>query len=844
MPKRKILYVAMLLGFAVFSYLTRNESTGFAAKQKMVLANSSEKETQPILSVLKENSSLSSTLLIDSIISIVQSYYVDSERVDNQHVLSFTVDSLKASGYIDAVTREDQLVKIKVDGITYSYYDSEKIGYNELIGVLVGLSSVLDQTIKSGKSNNGEVEDIKNLESGNAGATVVLNSLLKALDAHSRILSEEAYKELKQGTEGTFGGLGVLVGIRDQTLTVIKPIPNSPASRFGIKKDDKILSIDGVETFGFTLDQLVEYMRGEPGSVVNLSLLKQGAESASQIKLKREVIQVDSVESKTLTHDNGKALYISIESFSSRTASEVMQAMNEHRKKYGSLEGIVLDLRSNPGGLLDQAVLVADLFLNKGVIVSTKGLRQEFESASPGKDEENFPIVALVNSDSASASEIVVGALQDHRRAVVVGQPSFGKGSVQTVFELPGEKALKLTIARYYTPSGRTIQNVGITPDVWIQPVYKMTENTNLLGYNRYRNEMFLENHLRNKIKVKTSTDPLHESKFKSFYLVDPEKELALGDNKEDRELNVALDILSSVNKIYGTNLPLSAQRSTHWLGLASSKIEKKLNTWSTESKEYLANNFHLQWDTDRLNRETEGLNLSKVEVKEKTVESSKELLVDYQIVNTSNFDMKQVSLFAMSEGYVFDTREYLVGTISAHSTKNGTLKIRMPGYVESGSYQLDIGIASSGRAITDANIARIEFDVKKREMSNLISKVDLVEEVGGKEEGILESGENAYLKVQLFNDSKVDAQDVNVRVLNLAGMQVEIDSTNKKIEKILAGKKHELLIKLKGSKSILTDKLGFGLSVESGDLFSALREKISIKGHPLNNERLDVLAH
>ena len=328
----------------------------------------------------------------------------------------------------------------------------------------------------------------------------VFNIVLSKLDAHSSYLSSVLYKDLKEGTEGKFGGLGVLVTIKDHVLTVIEPIPKSPAYRAGVKRRDKIVAIDNIKTFGTTLDELVENMRGEPGSNVRLTLLRENQESLLKVDLKREVIEIDSVKDKILS--DGEILYLKIESFSARTAEDIYTAIKKHK----NIKGIVLDLMDNPGGLLDQAIKVADIFLRKGEIVSTKGQSKMSFSAESNKLDSNLPLIVLVNKDSASASEIVASAIQDLNRGLLIGQPTFGKGSVQTVFELPTGEALKLTIARYYSASGRSIQRQGITPDIWLQPLEAYPQNKNILGDFRYKSERFMSYSLQQKKKIIYST--------------------------------------------------------------------------------------------------------------------------------------------------------------------------------------------------------------------------------------------------------------------------------------------------------------------------------------------------
>ena len=291
--------------------------------------------------------------------------------------------------------------------------------------------------------------------------------LLSNLDAHSAFLNKKQYKELQIQTSGEFGGLGITVGIRDGALTVIAPLEGTPADKAGLQPGDIILKINDKSTLDMTLDEAVNLMRGKPGTKIRLTIYRKGTAKPFTVEIVRAIIKVKSVYAKHIIKPD--ILYIRITSFDRKVVQEVKKTLQKNPKT----KGIIIDLRNNPGGLLDQAVGFSDLFIDKGIIVSQKGrVRSEnriFYAHSRGTIK-NIPLVVLVNGGSASASEIVSGALQDHHRAVIVGEKTFGKGSVQVILPIDKDEAIKLTIARYYLPSGRTIQAKGITPDVIVYP--------------------------------------------------------------------------------------------------------------------------------------------------------------------------------------------------------------------------------------------------------------------------------------------------------------------------------------------------------------------------------------
>ncbi|MZR62609.1 S41 family peptidase [Alcanivorax sp. DP30] len=297
-----------------------------------------------------------------------------------------------------------------------------------------------------------------------------IRGMLYELDPHSSYLTPDQFEDLQVTTTGEFGGLGIEVTMEDGFVKVVTPVDESPASKAGIQAGDLILKIDDTFVKGLTLSEAVELMRGEIGSEIELMVLSQGDENPRKVSVKRDKIQLHSVRSRLLEPGLG---YIRISQFQNNTGPDTDKALDKLNKD-GELRGLVLDLRNNPGGVLGGAVQVADLFLDSGLIVYTQGRNPESRSefkASSGDRLAGVPLVVLVNGGSASASEIVAGALQDQHRALVVGNRTFGKGSVQTVLPLSKDKALKLTTARYYTPSGRSIQAEGIVPDITVDQV-------------------------------------------------------------------------------------------------------------------------------------------------------------------------------------------------------------------------------------------------------------------------------------------------------------------------------------------------------------------------------------
>lgn len=375
-----------------------------------------------------------------------------------------------------------------------------------------------------------------------------IRGMLTGLDPHSAYLDNEEYKELQEGTSGEFGGLGIEVTMENGFVKVVSPIDDTPAQRAGIKAGDLIIKLDEKPVKGMSINDAVKLMRGEQGSPITLMIIREGEEAPLKITLNRDIIKVKSVKSKLLEKNYG---YLRISSFQSGTNQGLNDAITELKKENkGALKGLVLDLRNNPGGLLNAAVEVSDAFLQKGLIVYTEGRIKNSEirfNASSGDVIAGAPLVVLINSGSASASEIVAGALQDQKRAVIMGEKSFGKGSVQTVLPTSNGGAVKLTTARYYTPLGRSIQAEGIEPDVTLAQV-----KIESLGSSKYEavKEADLSGHLTNGNSEKKAPKKPENTEVKSSKELKEPKELKDKDilDVKDYGLHEALTLLKGMS--------------------------------------------------------------------------------------------------------------------------------------------------------------------------------------------------------------------------------------------------------------------------------------------------------
>ncbi|MCH6565093.1 MAG: S41 family peptidase [Proteobacteria bacterium] len=346
----------------------------------------------------------------------------------------------------------------------YALKDDQDIPFEDLQAFTEVLSRIKSDYVE-GVDDKSLIED-------------AIRGMLNGLDPHSAYLNVSEFADLKIGTTGKFGGLGIEVGMENGFVKVISPIDDTPAARAGVQAGDLIIKLDDKQVKGMTLNEAVKIMRGKPNTDIRLTIVRQNEPKSLVITITREIIRVKSVKNRMLEPGYG---YVRITNFQSRTATDLLKAISDLQKE-ATLEGLILDLRNNPGGVLTGAVKVSDAFINDGLIVYTEGRIDDSSHrypATPGDSLNGAPMVVLINGGSASASEIVAGALQDHNRAIIMGTKSFGKGSVQTIQELRNGSAVKLTTARYFTPNGRSIQARGIVPDISLKTLKLSASDSN-----------------------------------------------------------------------------------------------------------------------------------------------------------------------------------------------------------------------------------------------------------------------------------------------------------------------------------------------------------------------------
>jgi len=724
------------------------------------------------------------TLVMD----LVEKYYVHADRLPYGKWWEASVKNLQENEYI-TYTASTRMVS--------------KEGRTHRISIPTNRGEFLTQIYDIGDWLNrqqGRVEE-KGSSTGmkdlSRGYQLILESVIQSLDPHSMLLTHDVYADLKQTTEGQFGGLGVMIHMENSRLWVSHVLPHSPAFRQGIAPSDQIISIGGISTYGLSMDAVTSVMKGEVGSLIRLGILKAGEWAPRDLLLRREMIQVPAVESREMEVGNRHVLYLKVATFSQHTTEDTWRAIQRAEKKH-SLHGIILDLRDNPGGLLDEATHMASLFIPKGPAVLIKGQMEEAQMILPLKDKISTPMITLMNDRSASASEILAGALKDYHRSVILGTRSYGKASVQTIFELPYGHALKLTIARYYTPHGVSIQDTGIVPDIWLQSVAKRQENWDLLGEDRYRKERFLlESNYVSEASYPTS--PL-----RGYFL-------SSGSKERDPLLEVGLDVVLRED-------PFSAIKQQ------SSPLREKLAVWSKKVQTYLHEVHHLQWafQSSTYKRSVVPISVS-LAWKELILHPHTPATLTYRVENQGEESLQDLSLVFSDTNGLLPPIEALVGILSSHGTFQGTLRLQFPEATPLDTLQVQV--VNQG-ILQEVPVQSHSFHVEPFPESHLQVKTQFVAP-----HQVLSTGEEGVLKVWLKNEGKNILHHIVTHVQNLAGKQIEIPGRGKSedSQELAPGESTLVEIPILGSKTILSQYVDVGLNIEGEGLRAPIRKSIRI---------------
>ena len=662
-----------------------------------------------------------------------------------------------------------------------------------------------------------------------------INGMLTQLDPHSIILPPKEFNEFKIGTTGKFGGLGMVVGLREGILMVISPIEGTPAARAGMKAGDKIIEIDGESTINMNLTESVGKLRGDPGTQVVLSVMTEKATEPKQVTLKREIIAIPTVESASLDNDLG---YIKIRNFQDDTS----QCLNEHLKRLktpnNKIKRLIIDLRNNSGGLLDQAIEVADKFLEKGPIVVTVGPsghpREIQQARKTDTDEEPYPIVVLVDAGSASGAEIVAGALKENNRAVIVGDRSFGKGSVQQLIELMDGSALKLTIAKYLTPLFTDIQSVGITPDIKLVPATVIKDNVNLFRGIVALREEDLKQHLDEHPKGETSFAAL------KYFLETKEK-----DKTEEPE--------EEVGDPY--KLP---DFNTDFHVLFAKKL--LLNTVTPQREAFLQNSLPIIEETTRLEEEKIALALQKLDIdwstgtgagtSKSTVSYStnpangrgkagEKITLTMTVTNTGEASLYQLRGISSSKNGLFDKLEFILGKMEKGATKSYSTTVEIPKNSLDREDEVTVKFDELNRnnpkdiklnIITEA-LPRPLFAYSYQVLDNAKNSSK------NNADGLIQTGEDIELLVFVKNVGDGPAEKNVVTLKNLSNKEIFIKNGRAEIGLLNPGEMKEVKLSFFVKETLSSDKFNMDMIITDSIFGTFLSNKLTFPVIPSKNK-------
>ncbi len=588
-----------------------------------------------------------------------------------------------------------------------------------------------------------------------------INGLLSTLDPHSGLLPPTHYEEMQTQTGGQFGGLGIVISIRDGELTVISPIDGTPASQKGIRAQDTIVRIGEESTVNMNLNEAVNRLRGEPGTDVELWIQRANWSEPRQFTVTRDIIKIDSVDSKPLADKVG---YLRIKNFQANTFNDVRSHLEELREQMGGMQGLVLDMRDNPGGLLEQSIRVSDLFLKEGTIVSTVGVGntlRETQEASQRGTEGDYPIIVLVNGGSASASEIVAGALQKNERAVVLGDTTFGKGTVQILYEFPDDSALKLTVAQYLTPGGVSIQNTGIVPDLHTIPVDVRPDSVNLFLSQSMQRERDMDGALKNPSTRPDVGDSLRHIRYLDEEAGEEDEFVDPNEFREDFEIKLASRLLKGAGDQFRRDILLEALQG---------ELEAVFDTELSKIQEELA---QLGVDWTAGSSPSEPTYELRVESSENgAAQAGGKVELTGFLTNRSSEPLYRVKALTKSDNPLLRHREFVFGKVDPGETAEWTINVDIPQDSRSRHDRIEFSVSDDVQDYAGKH--NYDLVIEGKEQPHYAFTYEITND---NNDGVLRVGDKINLRVHLQNQGTVTGADTTLYLKNLTGNAIYLDS-------------------------------------------------------------------
>ncbi len=779
--------------------------------------------------------------VVNDVIKNIGERYVDPKRVRSRDMFLSALNYVQRDVPQIIVMHEEgsNIARVRIDAKERDFRVDNVIGPWDLSARLKEVFVFVEEQLK------GTDVDLRDIE------YAACNGMLHTLDPHSVLLSPDAFKDMNATTTGQFGGLGIVISIRDQVLTVMNPMPGTPAGRVGLKKYDRILRIDGEATLNMGLPEAVNHLRGKPGTDVTIYVHRDGPEGwqgTRPFKLTRELIHVKSVDFQPLEGNIG---YVRLKHFQASTADELDKALTTLREK-GELKGLVLDLRGNPGGLLDQAAKVVDKFVASGPIVATVGNAGEGRDEKHAKEagtEPNYPIAVLVSGTSASASEIVAGALKNHDRAVIIGETTFGKGSVQQIFgDLPDKAALKLTIAQYLTePGDISIQGTGVTPDVALDPMTVDEKEMDLTVDSNYLKERDLSRSLSN-ARAREGQKPLESLR----YNLPPKERADWRERGGDPDDNFVADFPIRFARDFVAKAPAGKRvdqmrAAKNFIGdIRGQELAKLTSDFKT---------INLDW-----NAPADGPAAPAPEVLEAKVETDRQtnefragdpMTLKVTVTNKGAVPLYRLHAVTKSDSYYFDNKELAFGKLDPGKTLVATVPL---GFCETDGYK--VGSTATlpkdaprvckipREALTRADGIKVQFDeafghapkpvelratVRSLERPIFSYSYQVVDNRSGNGDGKVQKGEDLTMFVTIKNVGLGRSFETQANLKNLSGDGVLLHEGRFDISNMEPGETKRVSFSFEVQKSLAENEARVELSVADRDLRESVVERIRL---------------
>ena len=737
----------------------------------------------------------------------IDSTYVDPERIKPQEMFTGALNSLEQNIPEVLVKEQDKKIRLEIKG-KVKYFDEK---FSELRDTLDELKSAY-KFVKDNLLDPIEEDDLE---------FYMTQGFVGALDPHTLMLSKDTFREMKLTTTGEFEGLGIVITLKKGVLTVVSPIEGGPAYKGGVKADDKIVRINDESTVNMSLTEAVTKMRGKKGTKVTIYILREGLTEPFPVKITRDVIIVKSVSSKLLPGGIG---YIRLSQFQGHTSENLKKHIVRLKKKSPLFNGLILDLRNNPGGLLDESVKVSDLFLDKGVIVTAVGMKNklyEEHKANKATALADVPLIILVNRGSASASEIVAGAIKNNNRGIIVGSQTFGKGTVQTIVDLRNGTALKMTIAKYLTTGMVSIQNIGITPDIALVPVILGEKEIVLYKDAHMMGEMDLENNFGLKNKEKKD-----ESKYVIKYLKKEKKDkdkiskrMIVKDKeeadveKEDYEVKFAADLLRKIH-VHDRNKFLEE------FEMLKGNI-KEVNEKET-SKALLEKG--ISWAAGKNPKKPKvSLNL---EMKEGYLKAGEEVELILSLTNKGKKPLFRMWALSNTDRGIFNKREFIFGKVDVGATVSRSIKLKMPQNMISTIEDVKFNLYDENQK--ELYTVSREIAIKGELPPQFVYSYQVIDNCAACDgDGIADKGEEVLINGFIKNIGEGDAKDVLGVLKNLNGKGIFLKKGREKIGKIIKGQVKEFSFNFRVSPDYEKDKFEMEYTIYDVELDRGISNKI-----------------